>query len=364
MFTSHPTRRRRAVLAGIALGALAVPAVAASASAASDVQTLEATSLDTAAAALVGDNVRLVSARLVHGRDVQVGSFSGLELSPAIGSGLALTTGSLRAADPAASADVDFSRSALTGSNEKATTTGDLGGAGSAELTALTGSTTYDAAQVALTVVPSGDTLSIVYQFGSEEYPTWSQREYTDALGIFVNGTLCSLVGSEPAGIATVNETAQAASFVGNLDGSHPTEMNGYTTALTCTAPVQPGAETTIVAAVGDTLDGQLDTTLLLAARGIASTPGSATPHPTSTPTSTPTDPSTTPSETPSTVPSATTGATGAAAAGPSTPGGLARTGGDGGLLLAAIAGGSLLAAAGAGLVVRSRRRAADADAS
>lgn len=362
MFPLHPSRRRRAVLAGIALGALAVPAVAASASAASDVQTLEATSLDAASSALIGENVRLVSARLEHGSDVQVGAFSGLELSPAIGSGLALSTGSLRAADPAAATDVDFSRSALTGGNEKATTTGDLGGVGSAELTALTGSTTYDAAQVALTVVPAGDSLSIVYQFGSEEYPTWSQKEYTDALGIFVNGTLCSLVGSEPAGIATVNETAQPASFVSNLDASHPTEMNAYTTALTCTASVQPGVETTIVAAVGDTVDGQLDTTLLLAARGITSTAASATPTP--TPTDPSATPSTTPSVAPSTTPSGVIGAPAGPAAGSATPGGLARTGGDGGVLVAALAGGSLLAAAGTGLVVRSRRRAAEADAS
>ncbi|MBM7753653.1 hypothetical protein JOE53_002373 [Microbacterium laevaniformans] len=355
MYPSHPSRPRRALLAGIALGALAVPLVAASASAASDVRTLETTTLDTAAAALMGDNVRLVSAQLVHGREVQVGAFSGLDLSPAIGSGLALSTGSLRAADPAAAADVDFTASSLTGTNTKATTTGDLGGVGSAELTALTGSTTYDAAQVALTVVPAGDTLSIVYQFGSEEYPTWAQRDYTDALGIFVNGTLCSVVGGEPAGIRTINETSHADSFVSNLDGSHATEMNAYTTALTCTVAVQPGVETTIVAAVGDTVDGQLDTTLLLAASGIASTP--AVVQPTASPTGS--DPA---------AGGGTTGApAGAAGTGtqPQASGALARTGGDSGLLIGAITGGALLAAAGAGLVLRSSRRSAtEADGS
>ncbi|RLK46692.1 choice-of-anchor L domain-containing protein [Microbacterium telephonicum] len=348
MFLLDSPRSRRALLVGLALGTLAAPAVAVSASAAADVSTLESGSVEAAAATLMGDNVSLVAATVTHGRDVQLGTFSGLALAPEISSGVALTTGSLRAADPSATADVDFTTSALTGPNTKATTTGDLGGDGSPELTALTGSTTYDAAQLALTVVPAGNTLSIVYQFGSEEYANWAEQDYTDALGIFVNGTLCSLVGSDAAGIGSINATTQSELFVDNTDGSNDTEMNGYTTALTCTATVEPGVETTIVAAVADTVDGQLDTTLLLAAAGITSTPAPATPTPA------PTAPSATPT------PSATdvVGAVAGASTDDPKPGGaLARTGGDGEQLAAVIAGGLLLAAAGAGLVIRNRRR-------
>lgn len=350
-----PSRRRCAILVGIALGAASAPVIVTSASATLAVQTLEAAPLEVSAGALVGGNVRFVSAQLVHGRDVQVGSYAGLDLSAATRSGLALSTGSLRAADPSSAADVDFTSSSLTGTNSAPTTTGDLGGAGSAELTALTGATTYDAAQVALTVVPAGDTLSIVYQFGSEEYPTWSQRDYTDALGVFVNGSLCSIVDSDPAGIRTINESTHADSFVSNLDGSHATEMNAYTTALTCTAPVQPGVETTIVAAVADTVDGQLDTTLLLGAGGITSTPAPA--QPTTSPN--PSAPATSDGVTGTPAGVASTGGTAGTAAQPEAASTLANTGGDGGLLIGAIAGGALLAATGAGLVIRSRRRAA-----
>ncbi len=245
MFHLRTTRERRVLAAGAAVGLVAAAAFAASASAATDVTTLESISVQDAAATLIGSNIQLRDAAIAHGRAVQIGTVTGAALDPAIGSGVALTTGSLRAADPSSSADVDFSRSALTGPNSTLTTTGDLGGQGSAELSAAIGATTYDAAQLALTVVPAGDTLSIVYQFGSEEYGVWEAKDYTDALGIFVDGTRCSLIDGVPAGIDTINATRNAASFVSNADGrtpstAHDTEMNGFTTALTCTAAVTP----------------------------------------------------------------------------------------------------------------------------
>lgn len=349
MFHLRTTRERRVLAAGAAVGLVAAAAFAASASAATDVTTLESISVQDAAATLIGSNIQLRDAAIAHGRAVQIGTVTGAALDPAIGSGVALTTGSLRAADPSSSADVDFSRSALTGPNSTLTTTGDLGGEGSAELSAAVGATTYDAAQLALTVVPAGDTLSIVYQFGSEEYGVWEAKDYTDALGIFVDGTRCSLIDGVPAGIDTINATRNAASFVSNADGrtpstAHDTEMNGFTTALTCTAAVTPGAETSIVAAVADTVDGHLDTTLILAAGGISSSAPAATPTPD---------------------PSASAAPTGAPAAATSTPlagaqrsGSLARTGGDGALVAGAVIGGLALAAAGTTLVLRARRRA------
>ncbi len=361
MFLLHPPRATRRILfTGVAVGVLASGSTFAASTAlaaSANVETLETVAAASASAALIGANVTLSNVDVVHGRDVQIGAFSGLALSPDVPAGLALTTGSLRAADPSAAADVDFTRSALTGPNAKLTTTGDLGGVGSAELTELIGATTYDAAQVALTVIPAGNTLSIVYQFGSEEYASWADQDYTDAIGIFVNGTLCSVVGDQPAGIATVGPTAQTASFVANFDDSGPldaydTEMNGFSTALTCTATVEPGAPATIVAGVADTVDGQLDTTLLLAAGGITSSaPAVSTPDPSE---------SATPTPTPSAVTGSVAGSSGGATRANAT-GALALTGGDATALVAAIAGGAVLAAVGTGLVIRARRRADDA---
>lgn len=362
MFLLHPTRAERRVLiaglAGVTLAAGSTFAASAAFAATADIRTLEDTTAAAAAQPLIGAHVSLTSATLTHGRDVQAGSFSGLSLAPEISAGLALSTGSLRNADPASPADVDFTRSSLAGPNAKLTTTGDLGGPGSAELTAMTGTTTYDAAQLDLTVVPAGDTLSIVYQFGSEEYVDWSAQDYTDAVGIFVDDTLCSVVGDQPAGIETINEATAAASFVANADaagpsGAHDTEMNGFTTALTCTATVEAGAPVRIVAAVADTVDGQLDTTLLLGAGGITSSAPVApvTPQP---------GPSSTAPGTAAPTGSMTPVVGAVAGAGTAAPqGSLARTGGDSALVAGAVLAGVTLAAAGTGFVVRARRRAA-----
>ncbi|GAA0485360.1 choice-of-anchor L domain-containing protein [Microbacterium aurantiacum] len=285
----HPSRSarpraRHIVGYGVAGAAtLALFAAAPAAHAATTIDTFEGQAVAAAAESLVGSNITLVSAELSVGRDVQAGTFSGLALDPAVPSGVALSTGSLRAADPAATSDVDFTASALAGPNTKLTTTGDLGGAGSTTLTDAFGVTTYDAAELALTVVPEGDTLTIVYQFGSEEYADWSAQGYADALGIFVDGELCSLVGEAPASTSTVNAEATPDLFVANHDAdgpltTHDTEMNGFSTALECTSTVTPGAETVITAAVADTEDGHLDTTLLLGAGGITSTPAPTTP--------------------------------------------------------------------------------------
>lgn len=356
-----PSRRLiAATVPALASSAALILLAATPAHAAASLSTFEGQDAAKAAQSLIGTHVSLASATLSSGRGVQAASFAGLDLGLPGGavSGVALSTGSLRAADPAAASDVDFTASALLGPNGKLTTTGDLGGGGSALLESSSGRTTYDAAELHLEVVPEGDTLTIVYQIGSEEYADWAARDYTDAFGVFVDGRLCSTVDDLPVGVETVNADTRPELFVSNLTadgapGDRATEMNGYTVPLTCTAEVTPGQPVTVVAAVADTRDGQLDSTLLLAAEGISSVPG-------------PVQPTTPPvvddggaGASPDPVPASDTSSTGSGSARPGSP--LANTGVDG----AALAAGAGIAAAAVGagvaaLVIARRRRARD----
>lgn len=363
-----PTARRSparrvpfAVAAAAASSAAIVLLAAAPAHAAATVATLEGQDAANAANSLVGERVSLSSASLALGRAVQAGTVAGLDLALPAGpfAGVALSTGSLRAADPAASADVDFTSSSLVGPNAKLTTTGDLGGPGSALLESSFATTTYDAAELRLSVVPEGDKLTIVYHIGSEEYAGWAERDYTDAFGVYVDGRLCSTLGDVPTGVTSLNADTRKELYVSNVTaagapGSTDTEMNGYSVALTCTADVAPGQPVEVVAAVADTVDGQLDSTLLLAANGISSVPGPAQPSPTPTPAPTADDPASTPAPVPASVTEpAVTGATR-----PGSP--LAVTGVDSASLATGV--GLAIAAVGAGataLVVSRRRRAA-----
>ncbi|MDQ1082980.1 MULTISPECIES: choice-of-anchor L domain-containing protein [Microbacterium] len=358
------TPARRVPLAVSAAAAVSSAAIlllaAAPAHAATTLSTFEGQDAATAAKSLIGGHVSLSSASLSTGRAVQAGTFSGLDLGLPSGavSGVALTTGSLRAADPAAASDVDFTASALTGPNAKLTTTGDLGGAGSALLESSFASTTYDAAELRLQVVPEGESLTIVYHIGSEEYAGWSERNYSDAFGVYVGGRLCSTLGDVPVGLKSINAETHPELFVSNLTkegnpGTRDTEMNGYSVALTCTATVTPGKPVEIVAAVADTVDGQLDSTLLLAAGGITSVPGPV--QPTTSPSASPSVPASKPGVSADPVPASVTGPAGTGTARPGSP--LAITGVDS---TALFVGGALAVAAvglGAGALVVSRRR-------
>lgn len=364
-----PTARRAparripfAAAAAAASSAAIVLLAAAPAHAAATIATLEGQDAATAANSLVGEHVSLSSASLSLGRAVQAGTVADLDLGLASGpfAGMALSTGSLRAADPTAAGDVDFTASALAGPNGKLTTTGDLGGPGSALLETSFATTTYDAAELRIAVVPEGEKLTIVYHIGSEEYAGWADRDYTDAFGVYVDGRLCSTLGDVPVGVASINADTRSELYVSNLTadgapGAQATEMNGYTVELTCTADVTPGQPVEVVAAVADTVDGQLDSTLLLAAGGITSVPGPAQPSPSP---SEPTPSATEPAASAAPVPASVNGPLSSGGAKPGSP--LAVTGVDSTSLIAGA--GLAVAAVGAGaaaLVVSRRRRAA-----
>lgn len=365
--TARRTPARRvpfAAAAAAASSAAIVLLAAAPAHAAATVATFEGQDAATAANALIGEHVSLSAASLSLGRAVQAGTFDGLDLGLPSGdvAGLALSTGSLRAADPSAAADVDFTASSLVGPNSKLTSTGDLGGTGSALLETSFAATTYDAAELRLTVVPEGDKLTIVYHIGSEEYAGWAERDYTDAFGVYVDGRLCSTLGDLPVGVTSINADTRSELFVSNLTeagapGAVDTEMNGYSVALTCTADVTPGQPVEVAAAVADTVDGQLDSTLLLAADGISSVPGPAQPSPSPTPSE---DAGAgggagegEPSASASPIPASVTGP--ANAARPGSP--LAVTGVDSASLLAGAGLAAAAVGAGATALVISRRR-------
>lgn len=286
---AHPAARARdrrspalRVLATASAAALVatgsvVVATSAQASPGQSVSSLRALEPEDLAATVAGRGVDVRSARFT-GDPVQAGRFSGLD-SAGIASGVALSTGSLVDADPQSEEDTDFTRSSLLGPNQSLTTTGDLGGAGSADLERLFGATTYDAAVLTMRVVPRNANLKLTYVFGSEEYAGWSERDFTDSFAVWVNGKPCSYVPRtrDLVSTSTVNEATNADRFVANFApndpgaGTHDTELNGFTTTLTCEAKVKAKRVATVVVAVADTADGQLDSTVLLARDGLVS---------------------------------------------------------------------------------------------
>ena len=74
------------------------------------------------------------------------------------------------------------------GPNTSDSKTSQLGAPGDADITALAGTTSYDAASLSVDFVPNADSVTFNYIFASEEYPEWACSQYNDAFGFFISG--------------------------------------------------------------------------------------------------------------------------------------------------------------------------------
>ena len=171
-------------------------------------------------------------------------------------SGVILSTGDAR----------DFTNSSGQ-ANQNSNTSSNNGRPGDAELTAIAGQQTFDAAIFEATFVPEGDELTMQIIFSSEEYLEYVNSGFNDATAIWVNGQQAELtVGDGDITINNINTTSNENLYVDNPAASSPfnTEMDGFTVTLTLKAPVVPGAENTIKIAVADGGDRVYDSNLMI----------------------------------------------------------------------------------------------------
>lgn len=156
--------------------------------------------------------------------------------------------------------------------NKSASTTGQMETGGDADLSAISGGTTYDAAIFEASFIPDGDTLTMQIVFSSEEYLEYVDSGYNDAIGIWVNGEKATLtVGDGDVTIDNVNNVDNANLYIDNpADGEAVnSEMDGLTITLTVKAPVNPGEVNTIKIGIADTGDDKYDSNLLIAGDSI-----------------------------------------------------------------------------------------------
>ena len=149
----------------------------------------------------------------------------------------------------------------------------DLGRDGDAELSALAGHPTYDAAAYNVTLVPATSTLHVRYVFASEEYPEYVGSSFNDVMAVRVNGKNCATVpgSTDPVSINTINDHTNAAYYVDNATGAagYSTSMDGLTVPLTCTTQVTPGQAVTVQIVVADSSDHVYDSAVALIDGGI-----------------------------------------------------------------------------------------------
>lgn len=122
--------------------------------------------------ALVGPGVTVSNATLSCAGDAN-GTFVGGSGALGIGQGIVLTSGN------ASSVAAPATTFASPESNNLP---------GDADLSLLSGNATNDACVLQFDFVPNGDAVQFRYQFGSEEYPSYTCTDFNDVFGFFISG--------------------------------------------------------------------------------------------------------------------------------------------------------------------------------
>jgi hypothetical protein len=156
---------------------------------------------------------------------------------------------------------------------------------GDADLDALSGFTTFDAAVLEIDFIPNGASVFFRYVFSSEEYNEFVNTQFNDAFAFYVNGVNCAVVDGNPITINTINNgnpfgsmpNSNPGLYINNdcNDGGcpHDTEMDGYTTVLTCGAVVTPNVENTLKLAIADASDDIYDANVFIEGGSLTTVP-------------------------------------------------------------------------------------------
>jgi hypothetical protein len=234
-----------------------------------------------------GDGVEISSGSVAYdGAPEAGGTFEGGEGIVGFSDGIVLSSGSAE--------DV-------VGPNDSSNTSTGLGTDGDDALSELAGGDTNDATILEFEfTVPEGiENVAFDYVFGSEEYNEYVGSGFNDVFAFYVNGDNCAVIENpedpddvSPVSINTVNngrpsvEPTNSEQYVNNdpftadADGEpvpedelRNTEMDGFTTVLTCNAPVDPGETNTMRLAIADTGDSIYDSWVLLQAGSLTVCP-------------------------------------------------------------------------------------------
>lgn len=132
------------------------------------------------------------------------GLFTAVNSTLGLDSGIVLTTG--RAATVPGSYGVNGPESALASYSNAAP--------GDSTLTQLAGQNTLDACRLEFDVVPAGDTVSIDYVFGSEEYISAVCGPYNDAFAFFISGP--GIAGADNMALVPVTDIPVTINSINN----------------------------------------------------------------------------------------------------------------------------------------------------
>ena len=235
--------------------------------------------------ALVGTGVTISNVSYV-GNARAAGTFAGATGIIGFPSGIVLGSGAVQtvAGDAPCGRGVEGPNNCYEGNIDTWSNSTDFIDPGDADLTALSGFQTFDAAVLEFDFVPEFSNLQFKYVFSSEEYNDYANTSFNDVFAFFVNGVNCAVVPltGEPVSVNTINNGSD---FYGDPAPHHPelfrdnvrpapaldTQMDGLTDVLTCSASVNPGQKNHRKLAIADASDGIFDATVFIKTASLVS---------------------------------------------------------------------------------------------
>jgi hypothetical protein len=141
--------------------------------------------------------------------------------------------------------------------------------AGDAQLTTIAGNDTFNASILQFQFIPTGNTISFQFVFGSEEYNEFVDSQFNDVFAFFLNGLNIALIPgtTTPITINNVNNNLNSQFYTDNTAGSLDTQLDGLVgvkNAVFAIGTVNVGVVNTIRLAIADTSDPVLDSAVLI----------------------------------------------------------------------------------------------------
>ena len=222
-----------------------------------------------------------------QGETVQIGWFDAINTNLGIDSGIVMCTGDIYALDPVNSGAGGFIPNTVIDPDLLTVANSVPGMIGQS----FSVSSINDVAVLEFDFIPTSDSLSFKYAFGSQEYFAYENTQYNDVFGFFLSGpgiagpwangavNLAIVPGTNPPlpiTISSVNSVTPINQqyFVNNQSGlSIIADADGFTTVLTAEALVQCGATYHIKLAIADGSDSGLSSYVWLEAGSFSSPP-------------------------------------------------------------------------------------------
>lgn len=240
---------------------------------------------------ILGTGITLSGTPTLQGKTsgiLQTGTFTDGAAEVGFSSGIVLSTGNVNEiAGPNNNIGLESRGGGGVGDDDISTS---LGGAGDADLSAISGFSTYDAAvlEFEFDLATAGD-LYFNFTFGSEEYIDYIGTQYNDVFAFILDDVdNLAVIGpsNDPITINTINDLSNSAYYINNVPNSSGLPVagldigfDGLTTPLTAQALGLSAGTHKIKLAVADASDGLLDAGVFIQA-GTFSTEPTPVPEP------------------------------------------------------------------------------------